>query len=327
MRALIATAYGPPEQLRIGDVEVPEPGPGQIQVRIAASTINPTDIRVIAGDLRDFTGDMEFPYIPGNEFAGTVTKAGAGVTRFRIGDEVFGQALPRQMSWTAEGIERPSLSTGALAEYAVFEAATPLVAHRPASVPPEQAAALAIAGNTARGVMALAEIKPGDKALVIGATGAVGTSLVPLAARAQAKVIATAATEEDHRVLRELGADETTGYDMSTYPTDVDVVFDLALPTQRLATAARALRPGGRLVTIMYPGPLPGQLGRDDVDTSLFWDMGGDFGGMRAVAAEAENGRLSVRIARRYPFDDAVRAAVDYTRQHNLGKIVVTMNS
>lgn len=112
---------------------------------------------------------------------------------------------------------------------------------------------------------------------------------------------------------------------MSKYPAGVDVVFDLTLPAQHVAAAARALRPGGRLVTITYPGPTAERLGRDDVDMSLFWDMGGEFGGMRAVAAEAESGRLTVRIARRYRFDDAVQAAVDYTRQRNLGKIVVNM--
>lgn len=323
MKALVATAYGPPEQLRIAEVEVPEPGPGQLQVRIAASTINPTDIRVIAGELRALTGDMAFPYIPGNEFAGTVTKVGAGVTGYRVGDEVFGQALPRSLAFAFAGVERPSLSTGALAEYAVVEAATPLVAHRPADVAPEQAAALAIAGYTARGVMSLARITPGERVLVIGATGAVGTALVPLAAGAGAAVIATAATDEDAAVLRALGAGEIIGYE--GYPAGVDVVVDLTLPRDELAAAARALRSGGRLVTIMYPEPTTAELGRADVAMAFFWDMRGEFGGMGAVAEAAQGGRLTVRIARRYRLDDAVRAAVDYTRQHNLGKIVVRM--
>ncbi|MCP2164597.1 NADP-dependent oxidoreductase [Goodfellowiella coeruleoviolacea] len=321
MKALVATAYGEPEQLSIADLDLPRPGPGQIQVKIAASAINPTDIRVVAGDYREAV-ELEFPYVPGNEFAGTVTEVGAGVTAYRVGDEVFGQALPRQLRLLPA--RRPSASTGALAEYAVFEADTPLLAHRPATVPVEQAAALPIAGMTALGVMTLAAIRPGETALVIGASGGVGTALLPLLAAAGARIVATGAAT-DHAVLRELGADEVIGYDAANYPSGVDAVFDLALPHDRLSAAAAALRPGGRLVTIIYPEPPKELLGRDDVDLHYFLDADGELGGMREVAEAAERGALSVRIARRFRFEDAVRATVAYAREHNLGKVVVTM--
>ncbi|GHF76208.1 NADPH:quinone reductase-like Zn-dependent oxidoreductase [Amycolatopsis bartoniae] len=322
MKALVATRYGEPEQLSFADLDLPRPGPGQIQVKIAAAAINPTDIRVITGAYRG-TAELEFPYVPGNEFAGTVTEVGAGVTDYQVGDEVFGQALPRQLRLVVAA-RRPSLSTGALAEYAVFEASTPLLAHRPAAVPVEQAAALPIAGMTALGVMTLAAIRPGETAFVIGATGGVGTALVPLLAAAGARVVATGAAT-DHTVLRELGADEVLGYDAAGYPSGVDAVFDLVLPHDRLSAAAAALRPGGRLVTIIYPEPAKELLGRDDVDLRYFMDMDGEIGGMREVAEAAERGVLSVRIARRYRFEDAVEAAVTYAREHNLGKVVVTM--
>ncbi|SFK85258.1 NADPH:quinone reductase [Amycolatopsis sacchari] len=321
MKALVATAYGEPGQLSIADLEVPRPGPGQIQVKIAASAINPTDIRVVTGDYRELV-ELEFPYVPGNEFAGTVTEVGAGVTDYRVGDEVFGQALPRQLRFVPA--RRPSMSTGALAEYAVFEADTPLLAHRPANIPVEQAAALPIAGMTALGVMALAAIRPGEKVLVIGASGGVGTALLPLLAAAGAHVVATGAAG-DHAVLRELGADEVIGYDAAGYPSGVDAVFDLVLPHDRLSAAAAALRPGGRLVTIIYPEPAKDLLGRDDVDLHFFLDMDAELGGMREVAEAAERGALSVRIARRYRLEEAVQAAVAYVREHNLGKVVVTM--
>jgi NADPH:quinone reductase-like Zn-dependent oxidoreductase len=149
VKALAAISYGPPGNLRIIDLPIPEAGPGQIQVRIKATTINPTDLRVITGEYRDML-PVEFPYVPGNDFAGTVTAVGAGVSNYRVGDEVFGQALPRQLR-AVTSPTRPSVSTGALAEYGVFEADTLLLAHRPASVTPEHAAALAISGMTARG--------------------------------------------------------------------------------------------------------------------------------------------------------------------------------
>src|SRR3982751_2327492 len=177
MRALVATGYGEPEQLTIAELAVPRPGPGQMLVKIAASTINPTDLRVVTGGYRDLV-DLEFPYTLGNEFAGTVVEAGPGVSRYGAGDEVFGLALPRQLRLAADPV-RPSLSTGALAEFAVFEADTPALAHRPAALDPERAVALPIAGGTTLAIMDTAKIRPGETVLVIGATGAVGLTLIP----------------------------------------------------------------------------------------------------------------------------------------------------
>ncbi|WP_432840292.1 NADP-dependent oxidoreductase [Dactylosporangium sp. CA-092794] len=323
MKALVATGYGPPGQLSIADVPVPRPGPGQIQVRIAAATVNPTDIRVITGAFGDAVR-LEFPYTLGTDFAGTVTEAGPGVTRYGAGDEVFGQAVPRPLRAVAAPT-RPSLGTGALAEYAVFEADTPLLAHRPAGVPADQAAALAIAGLTAQALMTTAEIRPGESVLVIGATGGVGTTLVPLLAAARADIVATAATGAGGELLRRLGAGRVIGVDASQYPTGIDVVFNLALFADRVAAAARAIRPGGRLISIIYPAPAPEQLGRDDVDLRFVMDLEGRLGGMRGVAEAAASGALVATIGRRYGLDEAVRAAVDYARGGTLGKIVVTM--
>ena len=129
MRAVVATGYGPPERYEVADLPVPRPGPGQIQVRIAAASINPADVRLPSGDFRDAV-TLDFPHVPGNDFAGTVSEVGPGVTAFRVGDEIFGQAIPRALRAMA-GQTRPSLSTGSLAEYAVFEADTPFLAHRP----------------------------------------------------------------------------------------------------------------------------------------------------------------------------------------------------
>lgn len=209
MKAVIAPDYGPPEQYLVADVPVPRPGPGQLQVRIAAASINPADVVLPSGAYRDTT-PLEFPHVPGNDFAGTVTEVGEGVTAFAEGDEIFGQAVPRALRAMA-GANRPSLSTGSLAEYAVFEADTPLLAHRPRGLSAQDAAALATAGLTARALLATARTKPGETVLVVGATGGVGAALVPLLAAAGAQVIATA-TAADAELLRGLGAHTTIGY-------------------------------------------------------------------------------------------------------------------
>ncbi|MGJ6967191.1 NADP-dependent oxidoreductase [Streptosporangium sp. G11] len=322
MKAVVATGYGPPEEYTVADVPVPRPGPGQIQVRIAAASINPADVRLPSGDFRDVV-PLGFPHVPGNDFAGTVSEIGAGVTAYRVGDEIFGQAVPRALRAMA-GTTRPSLSTGSLAEYAVFEADTPFLAHRPAGLDADRAAALPTVGLTARALMATAKVRPGETVLVVGATGGVGTAVVPLLAGANARVIATA-TAADAGVLRDLGAAETIGYAESEYPSGVDVAFNLTLPSDHLTAVASAVRPGGRLLTITYPVPQQDWIGRDDVDLRFVLDMDGTFGGMREVGELAVRGELPATIGRRYTLDEGVRACVDFARLHTTGKLVVTM--
>lgn len=321
MRAVIATGYGPPEEYTVTDIPAPQPGPGQIQVRIAAASINPADIRLPSGDFRD-VAPLEFPHVPGNDFAGTVSEAGAGVTAYQAGDEIFGQAVPRALRAMA-GAARPSLSTGSLAEYAVFEADTPFLAHRPAGLGIEQAAALPTAGLTARALMATARVQPGETVLVVGATGGVGTAVIPLLAAARARVIATA-TAADAGILRALGAGETIGY-ASGYPSDVDLAFNLTLPGDRLAAVAAAIRPGGRLLTITYPVPQQDWIGRDDVGLHFVLDMDGTLGGMREVGELAVSGGLPATIGRRYTLGQGAQACAEFLRLHTTGKLVVTM--
>lgn len=318
MKAVLATDYGPPENYVVGNVPVPSPGPGQLLVRIAAASINPADVVLPSGAYRDVT-PLDFPHVPGNDFAGTVVETGPGVTAFRAGDEIFGQAVPRVLRAMA-GATRPSLSTGSLAEYAVFEADTPLLAHRPPNLSVADAAALATTGLTARALILTAQPKAGGTALVVGATGGVGTALVPLLAAAGVTVIATA-TAEDAGLLHDLGAADTIGY-TDAYPDGVDAAFNLAVPGDQLATIAAAVRPGGQLLTITYPLP---QQNRHDIDVKFVLDLDGALGGMREVAEAAASGALPATISRRYSLDEGPQACADFVRKHTTGKLVVTV--
>jgi NADPH:quinone reductase-like Zn-dependent oxidoreductase len=322
MKAVVATGYGPPERYTVADLSIPRPGPGQIQVRIAAASINPADIRLLSGEFRDVM-PLTFPHVPGNDFAGTVSEVGEGVMAYQVGDEIFGQAVPRALR-TMAGATRPSLSTGSLAQYAVFEADTPFLAHRPVGVSPQQAAALATTGLTARALMTTAEVQPGETVLVIGATGGVGTAVVSLLAAAKARVIATA-TPADADLLRGLGAEEIIGYAEAEYPIGVDVALNLTLPSDRLAGVAKSIRSGGRLLTITYPVPAQEWIGRDDVALHFVLDMDGTLGGMREVGEQARDGELLAVIGRRYSLDEGAQACVDFVRLHTTGKLVVTM--
>jgi NADPH:quinone reductase-like Zn-dependent oxidoreductase len=161
--------------------------------------------------------------------------------------------------------------------------------------------------------MATAGVEPGESVLVAGATGGVGTTLVPLLAAAKARVIATATTA-DAEILRGLGAETTIGYD--DYPSDVDVAVNLTLPGDRLAEVAAAVRPGGRLLTITLPPPEPV---RDDIDIQFVLDMAGRHGGMAEVVA------VRAMVGRRYSLDEGPQACADFLRRHTSGKLVVRM--
>jgi NADPH:quinone reductase-like Zn-dependent oxidoreductase len=318
MKAVVANGYGPPETYTVGEVPVPQPGPGQIQVRVEAASINPADVKVPSGEFRE-QFPLEFPHVPGNDFAGTVSEVGPGVTGYSVGDAVFGFAVPRALKALAG--ERPSLTTGALAEYAVFEADTPFIAKRPQGLSAEDAAALPTVGLAVRAMLASANIAPGSSVLVVGATGGVGTALLPTLV-AFTKVTATAKPEDAERVLG-LGAAAVIGYDPAEYPSGVDAVFNLTLPGDRLAEAAAALRPGGTLVTITFPVTQPEWLGRDDVELCFVLDMDGRLGGMREVAEAAERGELAATIGRRYMLDAGAQAVADFANLHTFGKLVV----
>lgn len=322
MMAIVVTGYGAPEQYLVADVPVPRPGPGQVQIRVAAAAVNPADIQLPGRAFGDAVR-LDFPHIPGNDFAGTVTEAGPGVTAYQAGDQVFGLAVPQALRAMAG--QRPSVGTGSLAEYLVVEADTPLITHRPAGLAAEDAAALATAGLTALAIEQTAGIAAGERVLVVGATGGVGTALVPLLAAAKAHVTATA-TDADASLLRDLGAEQVIGYQEADYPAGVDVAVNAVLPGDRLSGLAGALRPGGRLLTITYPVTAPEQTGREDIELHFVFDMDGDFGGMRAVGQAAVRGDLRATIGARYRLDEGVRACTDFARKHTTGKLVVTMS-
>ncbi|MCO8271517.1 NADP-dependent oxidoreductase [Actinoplanes sp. TRM 88003] len=314
MKAIVATDYGPPESYVLADLPIPDPGPGQIQVRIAAASINPGDIVIPSGAYRT-QAPLTFPHVPGNDFAGTVTAVGDDVTAYRPGDEVFGHAVPRALRAMAGA--NPSMTTGALAEYAVFEAGTPFITHRAAALPIIEAAALPTVGLTARALMATAQPQPGETVLLIGATGGVGTTLLPLLKQAGTHVIATG-HPNDKDLLRKLGAESVISYD-DPYPPDIDLALNLVLPTDRLQRAATALRPGGRLFTITFPPPRPEMIDRTDIRFELVLDLDGRFGGMAEVAA------LSPTITATYSLSDAVEALTTFARDHTVGKVVIIL--
>ncbi|MQY04491.1 NADP-dependent oxidoreductase [Actinomadura macrotermitis] len=324
MKALVARGYGGVDALELLEVPRPVAGPGQIQVRIAAAALNPADVKLVTGASRDQV-PLTFPHVLGSDFAGTVTAVGEGegAGRFAPGDEVFGLALPRAVRAMAERLSTPpSLTTGTVAEYAVFEAAAPALAHRPAGLEAGRAASLPTAALTALPLLRAGDFAAGMTALIVGASGGVGSAVVPLLAARGVHVIATA-LPEDEEYVRGLGAAEVVDYRAAgteaevrrRRPKGVDALVNLALPGTSLPGLASLVRPGGRLLNTVFPDP------GGDVRTVLTTARPGD---LDEVAALALKGVLPSAVTRRHPLEQAASAYAHLVNGHVTGKVVVT---
>ncbi|MET8652411.1 NADP-dependent oxidoreductase [Nocardia aurea] len=236
MRAIVVRKFGEP--METAEMPVPEPGAGAVQVQLTAAGVNPFDLRMATGYLKNAL-PHDFPMILGVDGAGTVSAVGPGVTRFEVGDRVVGKFLV------------PPAGHGSFAEYSVLPEDATLV-HIPAKITTLAAAALPTAGVTAQDMVDAAAIRPGQKVLIVGATGGVGSFLVQLSNIAGAHVIATAGPADADQMAR-LGAAETVDYHRApvedsvrfTHPDGVDVLFDLVSAPDALADLTRLVRTGG----------------------------------------------------------------------------------
>lgn len=245
MKAAVWTKYGAPERLAYGDVADPAPGPHDLIVRVAFTTVS-------AGDCEMRSLRLRFPLslmlrvffglwrpkrvrVLGQEFAGVVDAVGEQVTRFAVGDRVFGETDFR-MGAHAE-LLRVSLAPGSEA----------VVASVPEGVDLHTAVALPLGGREALKYLRAATVRPEESVLVVGAGGSIGTMAVQLARRAGARITAVDSAAK-LEVLRRLGAAEVRDYRApGALDGTFDVVFDIVGRTPR-RVLERALAPGGRLI-------------------------------------------------------------------------------
>ena len=232
MKAVVCDRYGPPEVLRLEDVERPVPDEDQILVRVRATTVNRSDCGRRSATpffTRVFSGLRRPRWrIPGMEFAGEVEAVGAAVTEFEVGDHVFGVK-----------------GSGAHAEYMCVDEIRP-VAHMPAGLSFEEAASLPDGFIIASACLRKAEPRPGRSILIYGATGSIGTAAVQLARHYGADVTAVADTK-NVELVRSLGADvviDRLQEDFTKNGTTYDVVFD-AVGKHSFRRSRRSLKPGG----------------------------------------------------------------------------------
>jgi NADPH:quinone reductase len=253
MKAVTLDAFDTPPRLR-DDLPAPTPAPNEVLVRVHASSVNPADNGIAAGMLKQMGLEYEFPVILGRDYAGVVEQVGPAVTRYAVGDEVFGFLLHAN----------PAVHEGSWAELiAVPE--DMFIGRAPEVVDLATAGAAPLAGIAAVMAIDSLELSDGETVLIVGATGGVGSLAVQLAATAGATVVAPALSEDEAH-LRELGVSELLPRDgdlaaaaRERHPYGFDAVLDLvnyapgvpALSPRKTAVSPRppeprAKVPGGR---------------------------------------------------------------------------------
>ena len=320
MRAVVQDRYGPPEVLRIEEVERPVPKDDEILIRVRASTVSQSDTHARRPDpfLWRLAFGLRRPRLRtlGVELAGEVVAVGTSVREFKVGDEVFG---------------KPSHYFGAHAEY-VCSSERAALAPKPAGMSFDEAAAVCDGASQAIDALRKAGVGEGRRIVVYGASGSLGTAAVQLAKHFGAHVTAVCGT--DHvELVRSLGADEVIDYrreDFTTNGQTYDAIID-AVGKYSFRRGRRALKPGGTYVAT--------DGGRFLLETLAFYVATRFVGSRRVTTAMGrrikqdvllfkeliEAGRFRPVVDSRYPMDQVVQAHRYVEGWHKAGNVVLTI--
>ncbi|MFF9782189.1 NADPH:quinone reductase [Streptomyces sp. SceaMP-e96] len=313
MRAVAVSAFG--EQPQLMDLPQPEPGPGEVLVRLSAAGLNPVDWKLADGMFGDAV-PAAFPLVLGSDGAGEVLAIGSGVRRFTIGDAVFGQ------------FQRPEQGGGSYCELAVAD--EDRIAHAARSVTYATSAALPTAGMTAYNLVEETRIAEGRTVLIVGATGGVGTFITQLASGRGAEVIATARPAKAE-LMRTLGAAETVDHTagpiadqvLAHHPGGVDVLIDMVSGPAEFAELTRTVRDGGTAVSL---------IGSADADELTEHNLRGfNFVNrpspqlLEILAGHVDAGRLTVLVGREVSLEEAPDALATSRTGRAQGKTVLAI--
>jgi NADPH2:quinone reductase len=322
MKAVVCTAWGPPDALVLQELADPRPGPGEAVVEVMAAGVNFPDVLTVQGK---YQVRPALPFTPGNEFAGVVRAVGDDVSSVQIGDRVIGFTR-----------------TGAFAQQALAPVGS--LMPMPANMDFETAAAITLTyGTSHHAVVDRGALQPGETMLVLGAAGGVGLAAIEIGKALGARVIAAASSDEKLAVCRAHGADELINYTSSDLREAIraatggkgpDVIYDpVGGPYSEPALRSIAWR-GRHLVVGFAAGEIPKlpwnlMLLKGASVVGVFW---GDFvrkepqanlAAMRQMLQWMDEGKLRPLVSRRYRLDQAALALNDMAARKVTGKVVI----
>ncbi|WP_035804965.1 NADP-dependent oxidoreductase [Kitasatospora mediocidica] len=306
MRAVILSEYGGSDVLRVVEVPTPEPGDGQVRIRVAAAALNPADALIRSGALASRVPVRDY-YIPGLDVAGTVDALGADVHGFTVGDTVIGLS-----DW-------PDTQAGTHAEYVVLPATAVAAAPRHAS--PVEAATLPLNGLTAWQALDLLAAADGATVAITGAAGAVGGYLVELATARGLRVVAVAGSQ-DEGLVRKLGATvfvrrsaDPAAAIRAAVPGGVAGLIDAAALN---GSVIGALADGGTFVSVLGSGPAAER----GIRISQV-RVHSDAVQLAELATLADAGLVTLRVDREMPLSEAAAAHDALASRGLRGRIVL----
>jgi NADPH2:quinone reductase len=317
MKAAYIEETGPPENIKLGDLPTPEPGPGQVLLKVRSVSLNPIDLYIRSG-LVAFP--LSFPYIIGCDVAGTVERLGPGCSRFQVGDRVWGS---NQGLLGRQGVASEFAAVGEEWLYPT-----------PTLLPDDQAAAMALVGITAHlGLFRHGRLQSGETVYVPGGSGGVGSMVVQMAKAAGARVATTAGSPDRVELCRNLGADLALNYRTDDVPARLREFapegFDVWYETQRepnLEVSIPLLRKFGRMIL------MAGRSAKPSLPLGAFYPRNCSLHGFAMFNAGAEEqresakdinrwveeGQLKCIVGRTFPLDAAIEA-VKFLESNTLG--------
>lgn len=311
MKAAYYEEFGGLDQIKTDEIDKPEPGEGEVLVRIKSAGVNPVDAAVARGMLNDFI-PAEFPVIPGWDLAGVVEDQGHAVKRFKEGEEVFAYA------------RRPIIQHGTFAEYIALPES--YLAHRPEKISMEEAGGMPLVGLTAyQSLFDAGDLQDGQTVLILGASGGVGTMAIQMAKKAGATIIGVA-SQKNHTYMKELGADETIDYNENHVgesvseiePDGIDFIFHCSRGDS-LSQSIQTLKPGGKLVSITKRQP---EISDDIQFQYVFVEP--DATQLESIREMADDGNLTLPVSEKYKLEDAGKALKKVESLHSRGKRIIT---
>lgn len=310
MKAAVIEEFGEPETVKTAKLEIPELKEGEVLVKIKAAGVNPVDAVIIQGHYKEMM-PHNFPLIPGWDMAGVIEDRGHAARRFEVGEEVFAYARRPQVQW------------GTFAEYIVIPDS--YLAKKPKNFSWEEAAGIPLAGLTAyQSLYQAGNLQEGQRVMILGASGGVGSFAIQLAKNKKAKIIGVA-SEENHEYMKSLGADHCIDYKKQNigeagkeiYPDGVDLIFDCT-SGESLQQSLKALKKNGKLVSILNQGK---DLDPDINFEFVFVEPNSNQLDDLAKLAEAE--KLKVKVSKTFLLEKAAEALQQIQTLHTTGKIVV----